>query len=151
MKLTRKQLKKLISESLDSGEETDVTESNLASLKNLISTLENQNIKQAASLCDALGVDFKQLAQQTISELIDSKWKIADDIQSDVMSQIESIVSSQLGISIFNYDLQESEFYIENETIAVDIHQEFSFGVAGSIINHIENYLVEMIVAIGNE
>jgi hypothetical protein len=151
MKISRKQLRKLINESLEVDKEIEVTEADLVSIKNLIFTLESQNIKQAASLCDALGVDFKQLAQQSIAELVDSKWKIADDIQSDVMNQIESIVSNQLGISIFNYDLEESEFYIENETVAVDIHQGFHFGVSGSIIHYIEKYLVDMIIAIGNE
>jgi len=149
MKITRHQLKNLIRESLEADEETGVTEADLEKIKDLIRTLENENIKQAAALCDALGIDFKTLVHQTISELIDSKWKIYDDIQSDVMSQIESIVHKYLGVALYNNE--DSKFYIESEPKASDIHQTFYYGTSGSILNYIENCLVQMIIAIGNE
>ena len=154
MKITRQQLRKLISESLEGDEEIKVTDADIEGIKGLIRTLEAENIKQAAFLAKSLNMKdepYKALVQHTIAELIDSKWKIADDIASDVTSQIESIVGNHLGVSLYNNDLEDSMLYLENESKASDIHQSFQYGIVGSIINSIENYLVDMIIAIGNE
>jgi len=148
MKITRKQLRRLISESL-TGDNDSIDAASLEKIKDLIKTLDNANIKQAESLCDALGVDFKGLVKHTVTELIDSKWKIPDEIGSDVVEQIQKIVKKNLGFYLDNDE--KNSFYLADENKATDISMEFYYGITGSIINYIETYIVDMITAIGAE
>lgn len=148
MKITRKQLKNFISESIG-RDETAIDAASLENLQRLIKSLDSDNIRQAASLCDALGIDFKQTVTIAVKSLIDSKWRIADQIESDVTEHIQKIVKNSLGMYLYNDE--SNVFYLEDENKAADISMEFYYGVTGSIINYIERYLIDMIVAMGNE
>jgi hypothetical protein len=148
MKITRRKLKKLINESL-TGDNTVIDTASMEQIKDLIKTLDNANIKQAESLCDALSIDFKGLVKHTVAELIDSKWKIPDEIGSDVIEQIQKIVKNNLGFYLDNNE--ENSLYLADENKAANISMEFYYGITGSIIDYIERYIADMIVAIGNE
>ena len=148
MKTTRSQLRNLIRESLG-DDEVGIDKASLENLQGLIRTLDSDNIKQAAALCDALGIDFKQTATYVVKSLIDSKWKIADQIESDVVEHIQKIVKNNLGFYLHND--KSNIFYLEDENKASNLSMEFYYGVTGSIINYIERYLIDMVVAIGNE
>ena len=152
MKITRKQLRKLISESLESDEEIEVTDADIDGIKGLIKTLDAENIKQAVFFAKSLKMkdeSYRALVQHTIAELIDSKWKIADQIESDVLEHIQKIVKNNLGMYLHNDE--SNVFYLEDDNKASALSERFYVGVAGSIINYIENYLVEIIIAIGDE
>lgn len=152
MKITRKQLRKLISESLEGDEEIEVTDADVNKIKIFIRTLDAGNIKQAAFLAKSLKMKdepYRALVQHTIAELIDSKWKIADQIESDVLEHIQKIVKNNLGMYLHNDE--SNVFYLEDDNKASALSERFYVGVTGSIINYIENYLVETIIAIGDE
>ena len=170
MKITRQQLKKIINESIEEDEEkrrnilgsgfyqnnealgedeATVDDLSIEKIEILIKTMNSSDIKQAAALCDALGIDFKQTATFVVKSLIDSKWKIADQIESDVAEHIQKIVKNNLGFYLHNDE--SNVFYLEDENKAADFSMEFYYGVTGSIINYIERYLIDMVVAIGNE
>ena len=154
MKITSQQLKKLISESLEEidPQYIEVTDTDIKGIKGLIKTLETENIKQAAFFAKSLKMKdepYRALVQHTIAELIDSKWKIADEIESEVTEHIQKIVKNNLGMYLHNDE--SNVFYLEDDSKASDLSERFYVGVSGSIIHYIENYLVDMIIAIGNE
>ena len=152
MKITRQQLKNLIIESLEADEEIEVDDADLEKIKDLIMTLENENIKHAAALCDALGIDFQALASQVVENMFergDRADQLADAI-SMYVDDIGTIVYGLIGLSLSPYD-ERSKLYLDSENAHIDLSMEFHYGVVNAIKRELINYFTQLIVAVGNE
>ena len=132
MELNRNKLRRIISESITTNPRSVVkikTE--------FLSSYDRSYIAQAYVLCDSLDLDFVQLVKEILSEKIDS---VA------FQNHVHGWVNELLGV--FHVDKQ-SEFYIEDESLETDIQMEFAFKTVADITKNLEEYYVDMFVAIG--
>ena len=132
MKLNRNRLRKIISESIATN-----PRSAIKIKTEFLSSYDRAYITQAYLLCDSLGLDFVQLVKEILSEKIDSV---------EFQNHIHEWVNELLGIFHVN---QQNKFYIEDENLETDIQMEFVFKTIAEITKNLEDYYVNMFVAIG--
>ena len=144
MKITRSQLRKILTESMSEEGSEDAS-----MLNSLITSFDKDYIKQAAQLSADLNMSrdaFRDIVRYAIDEKLDATWQIGDTIASDIVGQLESIVQRFLGIG-----LADSELTVDNESTMVDAQMEFGFGLTGAVLNLISNYFTSIIMAIYDE
>ena len=132
MKLDKNRLRRIISESIDE---------NMASAMkiktDLLSTYDRSYVVQAYMLCDSLGLNFEQLVREMLSTHFDSI-----DFQNHVHEWVNEL------LAIFHADKQ-NDFYIEDENLETDVQMDFAFKTVADITKNLEDYYVNLFVAIG--
>ena len=132
MKLDKNRLRRIISESIDE---------NMASAMkiktDLLSTYDRSYVAQAYMLCDSLGLNFEQLVREMLSEHLDS---IA--FHNHVHKWVNEL------LAIFHAGNQ-NDFYIEDENLEADVQMDFAFKTVADITKNLEDYYVNLFVAIG--
>ena len=132
MKLDKNRLLRIINESIDANM------SNAVKIKrDFLSTYDRAYVTQAYELCDTMGYDFAQLVREMLSQKIDSI-----EFQNHVHEWVNEL------LAIFHADNQ-NDFYIEDENLETDIQMEFSFKTIAEITQNLEDYYVNLFVAIG--
>ena len=131
MKLDKARLRRIISESIDENAQ------NAMKIKtDLLSTYDRSYVAQAYMLCDSLGLDFKQLVREMLSEHLDSI-----GFQNHVHEWVNEL------LAIFHAGF--NNFYIEDENLEADVQMEFVFKTVAEITKNLEDYYVNLFVAIG--
>ena len=131
MKINKARLRKIINESIDEN-----IQAQLKIKQNMLSTYDRSFVMQAYELCDAMGYDFEQLVREMLSEKIDSI-----EFQDIVTSYADNL------LSVFHAGKQN--FYIEDESLEADVQMEFVFKTVSDITKNLEDYYVNLFVAIG--
>lgn len=132
MKIDKNRLRRIISESIGTN-----PRSAIKIKTEFLSTYDRSYIAQAYLLCDSLGLNFVQLVKEILSEKIDS---VA------FQNHVHEWVNELLGAFHVN---KQNEFYIEDENLETDIQMEFAFKTVAEITKNLEEYYVDMFVAIG--
>tara|TARA_Y100001937_G_C6954256_1_gene256042 strand:+ start:126 stop:530 length:405 start_codon:yes stop_codon:yes gene_type:complete len=131
MKITRRQIINLLSESIDED-----LQNQIKIKQDLLSTYDRSYIAQAYEICDVAGYDFAELVREMLSEKIDSI-----EFQDIVTSYADNL------LSVFHAD--KTNFYIEDENLEADVQMEFVFKTVANITKNLEDYYVNLFVAIG--
>ena len=132
MKLDKNRLRRIIIESIDENAQ------NAMKIKtDLLSTYDRSYVAQAYMLCDSLGLNFEQLVREMLSEHLDSI-----EFQNHVHVWVNEL------LAIFHADKQ-NEFYIEDENLETDVQMDFAFKTVADITKNLEDYYVNLFVAIG--
>ena len=132
MKIDKDRLRRIISESIDENMGTA-----MKIKTDLLSTYDRSYVSQAYELCDALGLDFAQMVREMLSQKIDSI-----DFQNHVHEWVNEL------LAIFHTG-KENYFYIEDEKFESDVQMDFAFKTIADITKNLEDYYVNLFVAIG--
>tara|TARA_B100001093_G_scaffold519935_1_gene611542 strand:+ start:5653 stop:6060 length:408 start_codon:yes stop_codon:yes gene_type:complete len=132
MKIDKDRLRRIISESIDENMGTA-----MKIKTDLLSTYDRSYVSQAYELCDALGLDFAQMVREMLSQKIDSI-----DFQNHVHEWVNEL------LAIFHTG-KENDFYIEDEKFESDVQMDFAFKTIADITKNLEDYYVNLFVAIG--
>ena len=131
MKIDKNRLRRIISESIATN-----PRSAIKIKTEFLSTYDRAYVAQAYELCNSLGLDFKQLVKEMLSEHLDSI-----DFQNHVHGWVNEL------LVIFHAGF--NNFYTEDENLETDIQMEFAFKTIAEITKNLEDYYVNMFVAIG--
>jgi len=132
MKLNKRKLRKIIIESIDEN-----IQNQIKIKQDMLSTYDRSYIAQAYELCDVAGYDFSELVREMLGEHLESV---------KFMNHVSEFVSPLL--SIFHVNKQ-NDFYIEDENLESDIGMEFFYKTVNNITKNLEDYYVNLFVAIG--
>ena len=131
MKLDKNRLLRIINESIDANI------GNAVKIKrDFLSTYDRAYVTQAYELCDTMGYDFAQLVREMLSQKIDSI-----EFQNHVHDWVNEL------LAIFHSGF--NNFYIEDENLEADVQMEFAFKTIAEITKNLEDYYVNLFVAIG--
>ena len=131
MKLDKNRLRRIIIESIDEN-----AQNAMKIKKDFLSTYDRSYVAQAYMLCDSLGLNFEQLVREMLSQHLDSV-----DFQNHVHVWVNEL------LSIFHAGF--NNFYIEDENLEADVQMEFAFKTVAEITKNLEDYYVNLFVAIG--
>ena len=135
MKLDKNRLRRIISESINAlGPDA---QNAMKIKKDFLSTYDRAYVAQAYELCDVMGYDFAQLVREMLSQKIDSI-----EFQNHVHEWVNEL------LAIFHAGKQ-NDFYIEDENLEADVQMEFAFKTVADITKNLEDYYVNLFVAIG--
>tara|TARA_E500000318_G_C3483433_1_gene181372 strand:+ start:90 stop:494 length:405 start_codon:yes stop_codon:yes gene_type:complete len=131
MKLDKNRLRRIIIESIDEN-----AQNAMKIKKDFLSTYDRSYVAQAYMLCDSLGLNFEQLVREMLSQHLDSI-----DFQNHVHEWVNEL------LAIFHSGF--NNFYIEDENLEADVQMEFAFKTIAEITKNLEDYYVNLFVAIG--
>ena len=132
MRLDKNRLRRIIIESIDEN-----MDSAMKIKTDLLSTYDRSYVAQAYMLCDSLGLNFEQLVREMLSEHLDSI-----EYQNHVNVWVNEL------LAIFHTG-KEFDFCIEDENLEADVQMEFAFKTVSEITKNLEDYYVNLFVAIG--
>ena len=139
MKITRKQLRKILIE----ASTEDPTH---AKLMTLIKTGDPEYIKQSSVLAEAIGINFESFITQMISSM-----NLFESIAVDnILYQIDDILfnTREEALKIINIpDPLTADLGLDEDAI-IDIDMELSFGVKSQAKLALEKSIVQLIIAI---
>ena len=89
MKITKRQLRRIIREQVTADEQEK--------LKSLILTKDSRNIKQAAALADSLGFDLREMIEQDSSLMGAIKDMLQSELDEVIFPSIEAALDGPIG------------------------------------------------------
>ena len=132
MKLDKNRLRRIIIESIDEN-----MDSAMKIKTDLLSTYDRSYVAQAYMMCDSLGLNFEQLVREMLSEHLDSI-----GFQNHVSDYVN-------GLLVIFHAGNQNDFYIEDENLEADVQMDFVFRTVADITKNLEDYYVNLFVAIG--
>ena len=141
MKITRKQLRKLL-------RETSSEDNASSKLVSLIKSGNPEHIVQSKVLADTIGIDFESLVKQMIESINFFETIEADNTLSEIENVLLLLRQNALASSL-NLSNDSIESVLNEDEIA-DIEMELVFSIKNQAIAALERSLVQTIVSTAN-